>query len=234
METAKILDGFWQKFTADRIIPRDLSFTRPDKEALALVSSRLKKKFEEIVGLGVGPLASIGVTPNALTVMGLLASTASAWAYLHWRIDRIYFIVAASFILLSGILDAFDGILARKTGKVTKSGGFFDSVADRYSDAVVLGAIVISGLCDPIWGVSALIGSLMVSYVRARSEAVGVAMIAVGFAERAERMLLLVVATLGAYYQIEFIGYGIIILAMIANLTVVQRVAYFMNEVKTS
>jgi len=197
-----------------------------------LVSSRLKKKFEEIVGRGVGPLESIGLTPNALTVLGLLVSTASAWAYLNWRKDRFYLVAAASLILLSGLLDAFDGILARKTGTVTKFGGFFDSLADRYSDAVVLGAIVVSGLCDPLWGMAALIGSLMVSYARARSEAAGVAMIAVGLAERAERMILLVAVTLGAYYRIELLRYGIIFLALIANLTVIQRVSHFMSEVR--
>ncbi len=197
-----------------------------------MVSSRLKKKFEEIVGRGVDPLASLGLTPNALTVLGLLVSTGSAWAYLNWRTDRVYLVVAASLILLSGLLDAFDGILARKTGMVTRFGGFFDSVADRYSDAVVLGAIIVSGLCDPLWGMAALIGSLMVSYARARAEAAGVAMIAVGFAERAERLILLVAVTLGAYYRIELLGYGIIVLALIANLTVVQRVAHFMGEVR--
>jgi archaetidylinositol phosphate synthase len=197
-----------------------------------LVSSRLKKKFEEIVGRGVGPLASLGLTPNALTVLGLLASTCSAWAYINWRTNRLYLVAAACLILLSGLLDAFDGVLARKTGKVTRFGGFFDSVADRYSDAVVLGAIIVSGLCDPFWGMAALIGSLMVSYARARAEAAGVAMIAVGFAERAERMILLVAVTLGAYYRIEVLGYGIIVLALIANLTVVQRVAHFMGEVR--
>jgi len=207
---------------------------KPDtayREAVALVSSRLKKKFEEIVGRGVDPLASMGLTPNALTALGLLVSTGSAWAYLNWRTSRVYLVVAASLILLSGLLDAFDGILARKTGKVTRFGGFFDSVADRYSDAVVLGAIIVSGLCDPLWGMAALIGSLMVSYARARAEAAGVAMIAVGFAERAERMILLVAVTLGAYYRIELLGYGVIVLALIANITVVQRVAHFMGEV---
>jgi phosphatidylglycerophosphate synthase len=79
---------------------------------------------------------------------------------------------------------------------------------------------------------AALIGSLMVSYARARAEAAGVAMIAVGFAERAERMILLVAVTLGAYYRIELLGYGIVVLALIANLTVVQRVAHFMGEVR--
>jgi len=199
-----------------------------------MVSSRLKKKFEEIIAGAVGPLASMGLTPNALTVLGLLASTVSAWAYLNWRTDRIYLVAAACFILLSGLLDAFDGVLARKTRTVTKFGGFFDSVADRYSDAVVLGAIVVSGLCDPLWGMAALIGSLMVSYTRARAEAAGVAMVAGGFAERAERMILLIVVTLAAYYRIELLGYGIMALAIVANLTVLQRITHFMDEVKKS
>ena len=197
-----------------------------------MVSSRFKKMFEEMVASSVAPLASLGLTPNTLTVMGLAASVAAAWCYVNWSSNPVLLPAAATLVLLSGLLDAFDGVLARKTGTVTRFGGFFDSVADRYSDAVVLGAISVSGLCNPLWGMAALIGSLMVSYARARAEAAGVAMIAVGFAERAERMILLVAVTLGAYYRIEVLGYGIMVLALIANLTVVQRVAHFMGEVK--
>jgi archaetidylinositol phosphate synthase len=199
---------------------------------VALVSSKFKKMFEEMVASSVTPLASLGLTPNILTVMGLVASTAAAWCYLNWSSNPLLLPAAATLLLLSGLLDALDGVLARKTGKASALGGFFDSVADRYSDAVVLGTISVSGLCDPLWGMAALIGSLMVSYARARAEAAGVSMAAVGLAERAERMVLLVAVTLVSYYRIELLGYGIVALAIIANLTVLQRVAHFMGEVK--
>jgi archaetidylinositol phosphate synthase len=198
----------------------------------ALVSSKLKKKFENVVEGFVILLANLGFTPNTLTVMGLLTSTVSASVYLHWQSNRLNLVYAAILILVSGFIDAIDGALARKTGNVTSFGGFFDSIADRYSDALIISAVVISGLSNPIWGIAALIGSLMVSYTRSRSEAAGVSMLAVGLAERAERMMLLVVITFVAYFRIEILNYGIVVLAIISNLTVFQRILYFLNEVK--
>jgi archaetidylinositol phosphate synthase len=197
-----------------------------------LVSSRFKKMFEEMVASSVAPLASLGLTPNTLTVMGLAASVAAAWCYMNWSSNPLLLPAAATLVLLSGLLDAFDGILARKTGKESAFGGFFDSVADRYSDAAVLAAITVSGLCHPAWGMAAVIGSMMVSYARARAEAAGVSMAAVGFAERAERMILLIAVTYGACFRLELLGYGVILLALIANLTVLQRAAHFYEEIK--
>jgi len=199
---------------------------------VALVSSKFKKMFEEKVASSVAPLVSLGLTPNILTVMGLIASGAAAWCYLNWSSNPLLLPAAATLVLLSGLLDALDGVLARKTGKTSAFGGFFDSVADRYSDAVVLAAITVSGLCHPIWGMAALIGSMMVSYARARAEAAGVSMAAVGLAERAERMILLIAVSYGAYFKLELLGYGVILIALIANLTVLQRAAHFYEETK--
>lgn len=197
-----------------------------------MVSSKFKKMFEEKVASSVAPLVSLGLTPNILTVMGLAASGAAAWCYLNWSSNPLLLPAAATLVLLSGLLDALDGVLARKTGKASAFGGFLDSVADRYSDAVVLAAITVSGLCHPVWGMAALIGSMMVSYARARAEAAGVSMAAVGLAERAERMILLIAVSYGAYFRLELLGYGVILLALISNLTVLQRAAHFYEETK--
>lgn len=195
-----------------------------------MVSSRLKQKFEEWVAPRVGVLASVGLTPNAITLLGLASSFAAAWGYLNWRISRMMLPAAAALILLSGLLDALDGVVARAIGRTSEFGGFLDSVSDRYSDAVVLSAVVVGGLSDPAWGLAAVVGSLMVSYARARSEAAGVGMAAVGFAERAERMLLLAAVTFAAYFRLEVLGWGVAILAVLAHLTVVQRVFHFYRE----
>ena len=197
-----------------------------------MVSSRLKEKLEGVFAAGATPLASLGLTPNTLTALGLITSTIAAWSYLNWRTDRTYLAIAGTLILLSGLIDALDGALARKLGKVSASGAFLDSVSDRYSDAVVLSAIVVSELCNPSWGLAAIVGSLMVSYSRARAEAAGVAMIAIGLAERAERMIFLVLVTYGSFFRLDLLGWGIIILAVAANLTVVQRAVHFFNNVK--
>jgi archaetidylinositol phosphate synthase len=195
-----------------------------------LVSSKLKEKFEGWVAGGVKPLVSLGITPNALTVMGLLVSCISAYCYISWRTNRVFLPLAGALILLSGFIDAIDGVLARSTGRVSVFGGFFDSVSDRYSDAVVLSAIVYADLCHQAWGLAAIVGSLMVSYARARAETVGVKMAAVGFAERAERMVFLALTSMAAYYNLQILFWGVAVLAVVAQFTVLQRAAHFYKE----
>lgn len=195
-----------------------------------MVSSKFKEKFEEWVAGGVRPLVSLGITPNALTIMGLVTSFISALCYVTWRTNRLFLPLAGALILLSGLIDAIDGVLARSTGRVSVFGGFLDSVSDRYSDAVVLSAIVYAGLCHPAWGLAAIVGSLMVSYTRARAEAEGVKMAAVGFAERAERMVFLALTSMAAYYNLQILFWGVVVLAVVAQFTVLQRAAHFYKE----
>ena len=195
-----------------------------------MVSSRLKEKFEGWVAPRVRILASAGLTPNALTLLGLAASLAAAFCYLNWRISDALLPAAAALVLISGLLDALDGVLARAVGGASAFGGFLDSVADRYSDAVVLSAVVVAGLCDPVWGLAAVVGSIMVSYARARAEAAGVGMASVGLAERAERMLLLAAVTFAAYFRLDILRWGVLLLAALSHLTVLQRAVHFLRE----
>lgn len=195
-----------------------------------MVSSKLKKRFEEIITGCIKPLIALGVTPNLVTITGLIVSLLAAWFYAKGNEDS-NLLFAGILVLFSGFLDAIDGVIARVTGKVTVFGGFLDSVSDRYSDAMVLAGITVSGLCNIYAGVIAIIGSMMVSYARAKSESSGVPMASIGLAERAERMILLAVFSFGALYNVEILGYGIIILGILANFTVIQRVFYFKNKV---
>jgi archaetidylinositol phosphate synthase len=195
-----------------------------------LVSSRLKKEFERWVSSAVGPLTSLGVTPNLLTLLGIAASLAAAWCYVNWWANRLLLPAAGALVLLSGLFDALDGVLARATGRASEVGGFLDSVSDRYSDAIVLSSIVFSGLCRPSWGIAAVVGSLMVSYARARAEAAGVGMAGVGLAERGERMLFLALMTFATYFRYGLLSYGIVLLTVVTHLTVLQRAAHFYRE----
>ena len=197
-----------------------------------MVSSRLKKRFEELAQVGVKPFANLGVTPNTVTIMGLIVSIASALCYYSWASSPMLLPAAALLILLSGLFDAVDGIIARTKGKVTPFGGFLDSVSDRYADGLVLAGITLGGLCNPIAGFAALIGSLMVSYTRSRAEAADVSMAGVGLAERAERMLILAVATFIAVFWIDALNYGVFLLAILSHATVIQRVLHFKKNTK--
>ncbi len=197
-----------------------------------MVSSKLKKRFEGVVAAGVKPFADAGVTPNMVTVLGILVSFASAACFYYGASSPSLLLAAGALILLSGLFDAIDGVIARTTGKVTVFGGFFDSVSDRYADAVILTGVTLGGLCNPIVGFAALIGSLMVSYTRSRAESAGVAMAGVGIAERAERMIILAAATFAAVFWLDALNYGVIIIAVLAHFTVLQRAQHFKRNAK--
>jgi len=170
---------------------------------------------------------SIGLTPNQVSAIGIVLAVLSAFTYWTWRFHILLLILAPLLLLASGFCDALDGALARLYGETTAFGGFLDSLLDRYADAVIFCGIILGGLCDPLWGLVALIGSLLVSYARARAEAAGVKMEAVGIAERAERLIILAIASFLSVAWLKALSLGVIILAVITNLTVLQRVIYF-------
>jgi len=140
-------------------------------------------------------------------------------------------IAALVFLLISGFLDALDGVLARLFGEVTVFGGFLDSLLDRYADAFVFLGIILGWLqTNPFWifwGFTAMVGSLLVSYSRARAEAARIKMESVGIAERAERIIILVVATLLNIVWADALRWSMLLLAILTNLTVLQRAVYF-------
>lgn len=196
------------------------------------MSSKLKERFENTVKGFVKPLGGLGITPNHLTMLGIALAGVTAYIYTKVPGNKEYLLYAAGMFIVSGFVDAIDGVLARSTEKVTKFGGFFDSVADRYSDAIVYSGVIAAGLCNLWAGLLALFGSMLVSYARARAEMEGVKMAGIGLAERAERMIFLALCTAVSYWYPEVLNYGIMILAVLAHLTVLQRSLYFKKEIE--
>jgi archaetidylinositol phosphate synthase len=182
----------------------------------------------------------IGLTPNIVSLIGFILALAAAVAYGLALTYPWLLILATALLLASGFCDTLDGIIARTFQQITVFGGFFDSVLDRYADAAVYAAIIVAGLSNPvwgpiwgpIWGLAALSGSVLVSYTRARAEAAGIKMESVGLAERAERMLILAAVSLIAFFWLPALGYGIAILAVLANFTVLQRAVHVYKELK--
>jgi len=174
----------------------------------------------------------IGLTPNKVSLIGFILAVASAGAYAMAPRYQWLLLLATVLLLASGFCDTLDGIIARTFQQVTVFGGFFDSVLDRYADAIVYAAIIIAGLCNQVWGLAALAGSILVSYSRARAEAAGIKMESVGFAERAERMLILAAVSIIAFFWLPALGYGIALLAVLSNFTVIQRAFHVYKELK--
>ena len=172
-------------------------------------------------------LHNLGLTPNQVSILGIILAVLSAITYWQWKLNSLLLILAPLLMLASGLLDALDGALARLYGEATNFGGFFDSLLDRYADAVIICGIILGGLTDVTWGLAALMGSLLVSYARARAEAAGVKMESVGLAERAERLVLLALASFLSFVWLDALSWGILVLAILTNLTVIQRAIYF-------
>ena len=187
--------------------------------------TRLKEKVQSAIKAQAKAADKIGLTPNIISVIGILLALLSALAYANGR-QSITMAVAVVLLLLSGYCDMLDGALARLCQKTTPFGGFLDSLLDRYADSAVYFGIIFGGLCTVPWGLAALIGSLLVSYSRARAEAAGIKMETVGLAERAERIIIIAAATIAEIFFVGVIEASMILLAAITNLTVLQRSLY--------
>jgi archaetidylinositol phosphate synthase len=204
--------------------------------------TKLKKKVQGMLTGAAQAAHKIGLTPNRISVIGLMLALFSAVSYAMARNYPLLLLLAVILLLTSGFCDTLDGVLARTHQQATVFGGFFDSLLDRYADAAVYAGIIIGGLCDIVWGLIALAGSLLVSYSRARAEAAGIKMESVGIAERAERMIILAAATLAAFFwpqvltfgvlYVSALNIGIILLAVLSNLTVLQRSVHVYKVLK--
>jgi archaetidylinositol phosphate synthase len=194
---------------------------------LSKVLTKLKERVQSWLVDEAKLLHDSGLTPNIISLIGVIFAVLSAVSYWQWKAQPIFPLLAPLFLLASGFCDALDGVLARLSSQVTAFGGFLDSLLDRYADAMIFVGIILGGLSNVYWGFLALIGSLLVSYCRARAEAAGVKMEAVGLMERAERIITLVASSFLALAWEKALEWGIILLAVLTNLTVLQRVVYF-------
>jgi len=200
--------------------------------------TKLKKKVQEWLVAEAKVAHKIGLTPNKISFMGITLALFSALTYALWQTNMLYLFFATILLLLSGFCDALDGVIARTYQKATPFGGFLDSLLDRYADAIVYMGIILGGLCHALWGLMALIGSLLVSYSRARAEAAGIKMESIGLVERAERIIILALTTIIAFlWQAQtqaVMNVGIILLATLTNLTVLQRSVHVYKKLKPS
>jgi archaetidylinositol phosphate synthase len=196
--------------------------------------TKLKQKVQQALTAEAEIAHKIGLTPNMLSALGIILALLSAITYALWQGYTPFLLLATVLLLLSGFCDALDGVVARLYQQSTVFGGFLDSMFDRYADAAVYIGVIIGGLAEPLWGFLALTGSLLVSYTRARAEAAGIKMETVGFAERAERIIVLALASIIAFFwqPATTMTASIILLAILSNLTVIQRSLYTYNKLK--
>ena len=187
-----------------------------------------------LAGRSVTRLARAGVTPNVLTTTGVsLCLVAAVLVPFEDRADKllVYWLAAAIFVLGS-LLDILDGALARVGGKSTPFGAFIDSTTDRVGEGAMLAAIaLVFSRHGEDWAVvvavAAVVGSFLVSYTRARAEALGLKG-DVGLGSRAERVVLITAGLVFAPWG--GLPWAIVALAAAAWLTVVQRILHVRKQ----
>jgi CDP-diacylglycerol--glycerol-3-phosphate 3-phosphatidyltransferase len=182
--------------------------------------------FGAIIDRIVRWLALSRIHPNVLTFLGLLINAWAAFLFAQGK-----FRWGAAVVIGAGVFDMVDGRVARATDRVTRFGGFFDSVLDRYSDlALYVGLLVYYASINRFFYIvlTAIVmtGSVMVSYVRARAECT-IPKCKVGFLERPERIVLII---LGA--GLDRMAAVLWVIAVLSNLTVLHRMIYTWQETK--
>ncbi|HEX9346040.1 MAG TPA: CDP-alcohol phosphatidyltransferase family protein [Gemmatimonadales bacterium] len=199
-----------------------------------VIPQRVKDGFVRLTGPLARALIQGGVHPNAITTLGTLVVIGSGVAFGVGAIR-----LGGLLLLLSGTLDILDGQVARQGGKMTTFGAFYDSTLDRVGEAAVFTGLIFYFLTGPLptqlkslaiaAGLVALVASLLVSYTRARAEALGVEC-KVGIASRAERILLLGLPSLafgaGPGRPGVLLFWIVAVLALVSAITVIQRVVH--------
>ena len=174
----------------------------------------------------LNPIASrMNINPNIVTVISPFVAVIAAYGFANHML-----ILATLAILFSGFLDVVDGAVARYHNRSSKFGAFLDSTMDRFADAIIYIGIIFGGYCDWFVGVLAIHSAITVSYVRARAESQG-AECNIGIAERAVRMIILMIgALIGHFAGATYFTYIIYILVILSYFTVGQRILYVRRQ----
>nr|QNO47421.1 archaetidylinositol phosphate synthase [Methanosarcinales archaeon ANME-2c ERB4] len=186
------------------------------------------------------PLANIlsraGVTPDATSVLSLIFAAGAGVLYTISCGDRTLALAAGVLVLLNGIADAMDGEIARIAGTASIRGDFLDHVIDRYADVFIICGIFFGEYIDWRIGVAAIVGTLLTSYLGTQAQAVGLGRHYGGILGRADRLVLIMLASLMYFlypyeiYGASSLGWSIVLIAVASNLTTLQRFVHIWKE----
>lgn len=176
----------------------------------------------------VVPLARTGIDPNALTVAGLAVSAVTAVC-----IGFGWTLAGGLLVLVTGGFDMLDGAVARVSGNGSRFGAFLDSTLDRWAEGLIFTGLVWyfvaqDARIEIVLAVTTMIGSMLISYTRARAEGLGVDC-EVGVLQRPERLLVLGIALLGPAWLLSA---GLWLLSVVTQITAVQRILHVHGELE--
>ena len=202
----------------------------------------LQKIIYYVINPLIKGMIKIGITPNLVTFIGFVGNMVAAWFFIDAASkgpDALCWIGWGGFILIaSGLFDMMDGRLARLGNMSSTFGAFWDSTLDRYSELVSVGGLAAFFYTqgDQLWGtitLAALVGSIMVSYVRARAEGLGLDC-KVGLMQRPERVVVLAVGAIitGITDNLIAVYVAVALIALLANITAFWRIWHCYKQLK--
>jgi CDP-diacylglycerol--glycerol-3-phosphate 3-phosphatidyltransferase/archaetidylinositol phosphate synthase len=177
---------------------------------------------------------SLNVSANSLSMVSMFFAILAGIGY-YFSMGNIWILfLALVFVFLNAFLDGADGLLARKTNSVSKYGDFLDHVIDRYADVFIIGGACLGGYVDPAIGIVVLTGILLASYLGTQAQAVGIGRVYGGIMGRADRLVILIMATslniaytpsFGLWgYNYSVLGWALIIIGVASHITALQRI----------
>ena len=173
-------------------------------------------------------LAASGLSPNICTIISFTLAILSSLLYSSAKVGIMYApIYGGIALLISGFFDIVDGSVARATKQVSSKGAFLDSTFDKVAETAIFLGILYGGFADDKLVLLALALSLLVSYTRARAESLKIELKGIGIGERAERLIVIAIFSIAGLTQ-----YGIIVVAIIAGVTFIQRLVFVVSHMK--
>lgn len=204
----------------------------------------LQKLIYTLINPIIKGMIKMGITPNMVTTIGFVGNVVAAFLFIHASqltpisIGFSWIGWGGAILLFSGLFDMMDGRLARLGNMSTTFGAFWDSTLDRYSELFSLFGITLylmtaSGIWAGVITFLALVGSIMVSYVRARAEGLGI-VCKVGLMQRPERVVVTALAAIitGMTSNLWWLIGGMTLIAVLANITAFWRVAHCYKQLK--
>lgn len=204
----------------------------------------LQKLIYTLINPIIKGMIKMGITPNMVTTIGFVGNVVAAFLFIHasqlMPISMGFSWIGwgGAILLFSGLFDMMDGRLARLGNMSTTFGAFWDSTLDRYSELFSLFGITLylmtaSGIWAGVITFLALVGSIMVSYVRARAEGLGIEC-KVGLMQRPERVVVTAFAAIvtGLTSNLWWLIGGMTLIAVLANITAFWRVAHCYKQLK--
>ncbi|WP_304153780.1 CDP-alcohol phosphatidyltransferase family protein [Hoylesella buccalis] len=204
----------------------------------------LQKLIYTLINPIIKGMIKMGITPNMVTTIGFIGNVVAAFLFIHasqltpLSMGFSWIGWGGVILLFSGLFDMMDGRLARLGNMSTTFGAFWDSTLDRYSELFSLFGITLylmtaSGIWAGVITFLALVGSIMVSYVRARAEGLGIEC-KVGLMQRPERVVVTALAAIitGMTSNLWWLIGGMILIAVLANITAFWRVAHCYKQLK--